>query len=116
MCLDDLVKALELTVFTEETDLTAQVEGGYTSDLMSDVIAHAQAGHIWITLQVHLNVVAVASMKEIPGVIFVGGRQPAEEVTNKADEEGVVLLGTELPAFEISGKLYSLGIRGCTPT
>jgi hypothetical protein len=36
---------------SESMDRT--VEGGYVSDLLSDVIAGAKEGDLWLTLQVH---------------------------------------------------------------
>lgn len=111
MRLESLVQTLALTVLTNDSDLSVEVTGGYASDLMSDVIAHAQPGDVWVTLQIHLNAVAVASMKETAAVIFVGGRNPADDVLRKAEAEGVVLLTTHLPAFEIIGRLYAQGLR-----
>ena len=86
--------------------------GGYTSDLLSDVIAHAKKDDIWITLQVHCNIVAVAVLKEIAGILFVNEREPDEETINKAQAEGIPLFTTPLTAYEITGKLYELGIHG----
>jgi len=79
---------------------------------MSDVIAHAEAGDIWITLQIHMNTVAVAGMKELAAVVFCGGRHPDDEVLQKATEQKVPLFTSSLAAFEIAGRLYALGIRG----
>ncbi|MFH1097017.1 MAG: serine kinase [Candidatus Desantisbacteria bacterium] len=78
---------------------------------MSDVIAHAQRGNVWITLQVHQNIVAVAVLKELSGIILVNNRQPAEDTLEKAKQEGITILVSQLPAFELAGKLYQLGIR-----
>ena len=53
------------------------VEGGYVSDLLSDVIAGAQEGDLWVDLQIHQNIVAVAVLKDLAGILIVGGRNPA---------------------------------------
>ncbi len=92
--------------------LESEVRGGYVSDLMSDVIAHAEAGDLWLTVQVHANIVAVAAMKELAGVVLVGGRQPEAETLRKAEAKKVTLLVSRLPAFELAGRLYQLGLRG----
>ena len=60
------------------------------------------------TLQIHQNIVGVASLKELAGIIIVNGREPEEETLQKAEAENIPVLGTELPAFDIIGKLYRL--------
>ena len=78
------------------------------SDLLSDVIANAKAGDVWVTLQVHPNIVAVAALKELSGIVLVNGRQPEVETLDRANEEGIPILITEMPAFELVGELYKL--------
>jgi predicted transcriptional regulator len=112
MRLTDIVEELELTVLTGKDQLDCEVLRGYSSDLMSDVIAHGQSGDIWLTMQIHMNVVAVAAMKEAAAVILSGGRQPPGDVLEKANDEGVVLLSSNLPTFEIAGRIYRLGVAG----
>ena len=109
MNLKDIVQQLDLKVVSGNVD--KEVCGGYSSDLLSDVIANAQKDNIWITLQIHINIVAVASLKEIAAIILVNGRQPEEATLKKAKQENIPILLTELPTFEIVGKLYELGIH-----
>lgn len=111
MTVDDVVKTLNLKVFCGEEGLSRQVENGYTSDLLSDVMGHADAGSIWITLQSHINIMAVASLKELAGIVLVKGNKPDEDTIRQSNIEGMPILGTDLEAFEISGRLYQL-IRG----
>jgi len=112
MRLSEAVKALGLSVRTAGPGLEAELAGGYVSDLMSDVIAHAEAGDLWLTVQIHPNIVAVAAMKELAGIVLTGGREPEAETLRKAGEKKVTLLGSKLPAFELAGRLYQLGLRG----
>jgi hypothetical protein len=92
--------------------LDRDVTGGYVSDMLSDVIAHSKMGNVWVTLQTHLNIIPVASMKELSGIIIVNGRQPDKDTLKKAEEEKVPILGTDMRAFQVVGKLYQLGISG----
>jgi len=108
MFLKEMIDLLNLKVFTSKPGLERQVTGGYTSDLLSDVMANAREGNLWITLQIHPNIVAVGKLKELAGIILVNGRQPEEETRRKAEEEDLPLLGTEDNSFVISGKLYLL--------
>lgn len=108
----DVVEKLELKVLAGDAGLQGEVTGGYASDLLSDVIAHSQAGNVWVTLQAHRNVIAVATLKELAAVVLVAGRMPEPDTLAKAREEKVVVLASPLPAFELVGQLYQMGIRG----
>ena len=76
MTLSDLVKEFDLEVKTGAKNLDREVSSGYVSDLLSDVLAHADEGTLWVTLHIHQNIVAVASHKDLAGIILVQGRQP----------------------------------------
>ena len=112
MKLADLVNALDLEVRSARNSLDHEVTGGYSSDLLSDVLANSREGELWITLQVHMNIAAVASMKGLVGIVLVGGREPEEGTIEKAEEEGIPVMVSRLPAFELIGRLHDLGIRG----
>jgi predicted transcriptional regulator len=108
MKVSDIVSALNLKVFSGETGLNQQVLGGYASDLLSDVMGHADAGDVWVTLQNHKNVMAIASLKELAAIILVKGIEPEADTAAQSNQEGIPILGTNLETFEISGKLYKL--------
>ena len=108
MKLNQVIKELELEVKFKVSNLDKEVSGGYTSDLLSDVIANAKKGNIWITLQIHPNIIGVATLKELAGIIIVNAREPEAETLKKAEQENIQIMVTELPAFEITGKLYRL--------
>lgn len=108
MQLDALVRELGLKVRCAGEKLGREVRGGYVGDLLSDVMANSKEGDIWITRQVHQNIVAVASLKELAGIILIQGSEPAPDTKAKADAEGIPILVTELPAFEIVGRIYQL--------
>jgi hypothetical protein len=110
--LADLTETLDLAVLGTAGLLSNEVTGGYASDLLSDVIANGRVGNVWITLQVHINIVAVASLKELAGIILINGRQPDADTVQKAEAESIPIMVSPLPAFELVGRLYELGIRG----
>ncbi|MCI0494579.1 serine kinase [candidate division KSB1 bacterium] len=112
MKLNQLIEKIPMKVQTPATNLNVEVTGGYISDLLSDVMAHAKKGDIWITLQIHQNTVAVATLKELAGIILINGKQPAPETIKKAEEEGVPILTSESTAFELICELCKLGISG----
>ncbi len=108
MKVTDIVDKLGLTVFSGHEGLGREVTGGYTSDLLSDVMGHAAAGSVWVTIQTHRNVTAIASLKDISAVIITCGEQPGEDTMAQSNEEGVPFLGTTLSTYELTGRLYSL--------
>ena len=110
MKLREVVKGLNLGIQCGVEHLDREVTGGYASDLLSDVIANSKAGNVWITMQVHVNIVAVAVLKDLAAIIVVQGRTPTEETLKKAQEEHVAILVSHLPTFETAGKLYALGL------
>lgn len=113
--LSDLVTSFELKVEAGKDHLHEKVTGGYAGDLLSDVIAHSRKGNVWITIQTHPNIVAVATMKELSGIILTGGRHPEAETIQKAEQEGIPILASPLNTFELVGRLYQMGILGTSP-
>ena len=112
MRLNQIIDELDFEVFTPGANLDREVQSGYASDMLSDVMGHAPEHGIWVTVQVHMNIVAVASLRSLAAILFVVGRKPDSEVLKKAESEDVVLLGTKMSAFEAIGKLFELGVKG----
>lgn len=88
--------------------LGREVTGGYTSDLLSDVMGHAKEGDVWVTLQTHKNVMAIASLKDLAAIIVVKGHVPEEDTTAESEREGIPILRTEEETFEMTGRLYEV--------
>jgi predicted transcriptional regulator len=108
MKVKELIEKANLKVFSGEKGLNNDISGGYTSDLLSDVMGHAEAGNVWITLQTHKNTMAIASLKELAAIVLVKGFQPEEDTFLQSNEENIPILGTEAETFEISGIIYNL--------
>jgi len=108
MKVKEIIEKLQLNALSGQKKLDTDVTGGYTSDLLSDVIANSKEGDLWITLQTHQNTIAVAKLKDLAGIIIVNNREPDEDTLKKAEEENVLLLCSKEMAFEVSGKLYQL--------
>lgn len=106
--LQELKDRLDLTVFTGTDLLNREITGGYASDLLSDVMGNAGEGEIWITLQAHKNIVAVASLRELPAVLLVQGIRPDADTVRAAENEKVVLLGTPDRTFDTAGRIHRM--------
>ena len=109
--IQDIVNELDLDVLTG-TDLKRSISGGYASDLLSCVIAGAQPDNVWVTLQAHPNVIAVASLANLAAVIITEGVTPDEQTVQKAREQEICLLTTPKTTFTVVGELSALGIGG----
>ena len=107
MKVSDIVKELDLTVYSGESGLDNEVSGGYSSDLLSDVMGNAEEGQIWITLQIHKNIMAVAMLKELAAIILVKGLIPEDDVKEISIEKEIPVLGTSMDAFSLAGKIYA---------
>lgn len=112
MVLKEIIEKLGLEVRGKFDNLGRQINKGYASDLLSDVLANTEKGDLWITLQIHKNIVAVAGMKELSGIILINSREPEKETIEKAEIENMPILVSKLPAFELIGRLYALGVTG----
>lgn len=112
MKLEEIVRRLSLEARTAAGKLDTEVTGGYASDLLSCVMAKAQKGNVWITIQAHPNIVAVASLLDLAGVIIAEGVTPDPSTLEKAEEEGTPVLTTELTTYTVVGRLVELGVPG----
>ena len=110
MVVKEVAEKLGLKVLAAGAD--QPVTGGYVSDLLSDVIANAEEGCLWITVQRHLNIVAVAQLKKLAGIILSRGSEPDAAVLARAEQEGLFILSTAENSFTVAGKLYALVCAG----
>jgi hypothetical protein len=110
MTLGEMASLLRLEAVTTG-DQTRVITGAYVSDMLSDVLGKASQGQVWLTMQGHQNVAAVASMLNLAAVVITGGRVPSPELLDRARQENVVLYLTDMPTFEASGRLFALSSR-----
>jgi predicted transcriptional regulator len=108
MKITDIIQTLGLKTLAGQTGLTNEITGGYVSDLLSDVMGNAKEGEIWITLQTHQNIIAVASLKDLSAIILVKGSAPDKDTIAKSNLENIPLLSTGLDTFTITGRLFEL--------
>jgi len=109
---EEVSKILGLEIVAGRTGLNRQVENGYCGDLLSDVMGNAPSGCIWLTIQSHQNIVAVAMLREMAAIVIAGGFSPDKETITKADQEGIPLLTWPDTAYELAGRIYNLGVGG----
>jgi predicted transcriptional regulator len=108
MTVKEIASKLKLKVVSGESGMDVEITDGYVSDLLSDVMGHADQGNIWVTLQTHKNIMAIASLKDLAAVVVVKGFKPESDAIEKSNEEGIPILCTDMETFELSGKIYNL--------
>jgi len=112
MTVKEVLELIEAKDMTPETDKNTEVSCGYTCDLLSWVMAHGTAGMAWVTVQTHMNVIAVASLMEMAAVIIPEGIDMEAPSLEKAKEEGITVLESPLTAYEICARLAAKGLAG----
>ena len=109
---ETLITELDLKLVAGSQGIDRSVENGYCGDLLSDVMGNAPPGSVWITIQSHLNIIAVALLREMAAIVIAGGFAPDEETIARADKEGVPILTWPGFSYDLAGKLYGMGIGG----
>lgn len=104
-------EALELTVSAGQEAMGRGITGALVGDLLSHIMAQGRDGQLWITIQTHPNIVAVAALAQLAGIVIADGLAPEQETTLRAEEEGIPLLLSPRSAFVLAGELYQLGVR-----
>ncbi|HCE42649.1 MAG TPA: hypothetical protein DET40_03785 [Lentisphaeria bacterium] len=110
MKLRQLVDELSLKTYcADENNLDAEVPTAYCGDLLSDVMAHVPQGAVWFTVLAHLNIIAVAQLRDVACIVIVNGSEPDKQTLGKAADHRIAVFGsTENSAqlcMKIAGKL-----------
>lgn len=110
--LKEIMEKLELKPLNiVATDSNLEIRGCYIGDLLSNVMAHAREADLWLTVQTHQNVVAVAQLLNIGGVVILEGHLPQEETIAKANEEKIPIFSTGDSAYKLAGRLHEIGLN-----
>jgi hypothetical protein len=105
MKVTELAEAMELETLCLP-DEQAVIKAGYTSDLLSDVLANAPEECVLITIQAHKNAVAVAGVVGASAILFCNNRPVTEDMIEAARNEGIALLRTQTNQFLVSARAY----------
>ncbi len=112
MLLHEIAEGLTLEHLTPTLAADRPVLCGYAADLLSCVMAAAKAGTLWVTLQAHPNVVAVAGLTNMAGVIVTENAPVGPETLARAQQEGIPFFRTAASTFTVVAQLAALGIPG----
>lgn len=107
----EIIEPLEAQVLVAG-EMDREIKAGYCGDLLSDCIANATEDCVWVTIQAHPNIIAVAVLVGMAAVIITGDQEQNENTHHRAEREGVTLLQTSLSSYQTVSILAKLGIPG----
>ena len=110
MTVKELSQELHFETFASEASLEKQITTCFVSDLLSFVMGYGKPNSVWVTVQAHMNVIAVAVLKEFSVVIISSDVKLDKDFIDKALAENIPLMKTSLTSYEVCKKLVNLGI------
>ena len=108
MTIQELTDKLSLKSLSKFED--RDINGVFVSDMISDVMASAKSGNLWLTIQTHKSIVPAANLVDVSAVIITGDKEVPKETVDLASKFNIAILTSEFPTFEVVGKLYGLGL------
>lgn len=109
MKVSEIAKSLNLKVLCGK-GMDKEVSGGYSSDLLSWVMSHACKGNVWITVQIHPNIIAVAVLLELSCIIIPEGIEVQKDTLDKAEQESMPVLQSDMSGYALCSMLNKLGV------
>lgn len=109
--IDEICSALNADVQTAG-DADREINSVIAGDLLSFVMGTVDEGAAWVTIQTHLNVAAVAVLKDLPLILIASGRQAAPELIERCARENICVAVCPHSVYEICGILSKLGLEG----
>ncbi len=113
--MEDKMKITELSeklgceiISGNDDDNNISLENVYIGDLLSVVMSKAKEQSIWVTIQTHLNIMAVSELLDISCIIVVEGMEIEAQTIVKSNELQIPILKTKASAYDIACKLHSL--------
>lgn len=87
-----------------------EVNGVFVSDMLSDVMASAKSGNLWLTVQTHKSIVPAANLVDVSAIVITSSKQVPQETVDLANKYKIAILCSDFPTYELVGKLYGLGL------
>jgi len=106
MTFPELTAKISGTVVVDNPD--ANINFAYASDLLSDVMGHCGDESVLITIQNHLNAIAVCTLAGVEAVVICNGRPVPDDMKTAAEREGIGILTTPLSQFATSVALAEI--------
>lgn len=108
MTTKELAKKLNLKSLTNPDD--REIEGVFVSDMISDVMAGAKSGNLWLTIQTHKSIIPAANLVDVSAIIITGKKEIPADTLELAGKYDIVIFSSELSTYDLVGKVYELKI------
>lgn len=108
MTINDLIEMDAFILLNKSTNTAVEIKDVYICDLLSWVMAHGDNQCAWITVQTHVNIVAIAILLKMACIIIPEDIRPEEYTLKKADEENIPILSTSLSAYGVASLLNKM--------
>lgn len=105
-----LADSLSLRPLVEPVPEEIDIRGCYIGDLLSNVMAQAQPGDLWLTVMTNPNIVAVTQLLGLAGIVILEGHKPMDEALERAGKEGIMIFSSDDSAYNLAGRLKAMGI------
>lgn len=106
MTVNELCDKIGLKKLSQFSD--REVKGVFISDMISDVMAGAKSGDLWLTVQTHKSIVPAANLVDVAAIVITSGKSVPDDTLELANKHDIAILATDSPTFDVAGKLYSL--------
>lgn len=108
MTTKDLIEKIGLHVLSKFEH--RPINGVFVSDMISDVMAGARSGNLWLTVQTHKNIIPAANLVDVSAIIITSGKEVPQETIDLATKYNIAVLSTALPTYDLVGRLYQFGL------
>jgi predicted transcriptional regulator len=109
MTTQDVIEKLDLKPLSQFE--SREVDGVFVSDMISDVMAGAKSGNLWLTVQTHKSIIPAANLVDVSAIIITSGKDVPQETIDLASKFNIAMVSTDLTTFGMVGKLYEIGLR-----
>lgn len=113
MKLKEIVELLEAEVLTPNVNLEREIPCAFACDLISDILMGTKEATLLLTGLTNPQVIRLADMIDLLGIVFVRGKKPTDELIQMAIERELPLLCTKSTMYQSSGIMFNSGLRSC---
>lgn len=112
MLIKEIVDLIDGKLLMGEENLDIDIETAFSSDLMSDVLAHVGENTVLLTGLNNHQVIRTAEMLDLKAIVFVRGKIPADDLLELAKENEITIISTKHTLYTTSGILFCEGLVG----
>lgn len=110
MTVRNVMEELELFLIAGASGIDSEVKKVYIGDLLSWVMGNAEQKCIWVTVQSHVNIVAVASLISASCIIVSEGVFVGQDTVERANNEGIPIFASSYTSYQLAKQLINLGL------